>query len=139
MSKKSLRRSALALASTAVLLPAAPAIAQDAPKLQIGGTTYTKWLWGNLRDQGAMPGERLGGMVGWTAAGAADDEDEVDGRAAQRRGDRGSVAADRLEVGRLEDILELEDDVLRAGIGQLAEAIHDPGGGLDDRHPAWGR
>jgi hypothetical protein len=52
MSKKFLLRSALALAVT--LLPAAPAIAQDAPKLQIGGTTYTKWLWGNLREQGAL-------------------------------------------------------------------------------------
>ena len=66
MSKKFLRRSALALAATATLLPAAPAIAQDAPKLQIGGTTYTKWLWGNLRDQGALynfttiPGEGYG-------------------------------------------------------------------------------
>jgi hypothetical protein len=66
MSKKSLRRSALALAASAVLLPAAPAIAQDAPKLQIGGTTYTKWLYGNLREQGAMynfttiPGEGYG-------------------------------------------------------------------------------
>lgn len=66
MSKKSLRRSALALAASAVLLPVAPAIAQDAPKLQIGGTTYTKWLYGNLREQGAMynfttiPGEGYG-------------------------------------------------------------------------------
>ncbi|MDY7227583.1 hypothetical protein [Hyalangium rubrum] len=65
MSKKFLWRSALALAATTTLLPAA-AIAQDAPKLQIGGTTYTKWLWGNLRDQGAMynfttiPGEGYG-------------------------------------------------------------------------------
>ena len=54
MSKKFLRKSALALAATVTLLPAAPAIAQDAPKLEIGGTTYTKWLYGNLRDQGAM-------------------------------------------------------------------------------------
>ncbi|WP_224361529.1 hypothetical protein [Hyalangium versicolor] len=66
MSKKFLTRSAIALAATATLLPVAPAIAQDAPKLQIGGTTYTKWLWGNLRDQGAMynfttvPGEGYG-------------------------------------------------------------------------------
>lgn len=66
MLKKSLRRSALALTATAVLLPAAPAVAQDAPKLTIGGTTYTKWLYGNLREQGAMynfttiPGEGYG-------------------------------------------------------------------------------
>lgn len=66
MSKKFLRKSALALAATATLLPAAPAIAQDAPKLEIGGTTYTKWLYGNLRDQGALynfttvPGEGYG-------------------------------------------------------------------------------
>jgi len=65
MSKKFLWRSALALAATAALAPAV-AVAQDAPKLQIGGTTYTKWLWGNLRDQGAMynfttiPGEGYG-------------------------------------------------------------------------------
>jgi hypothetical protein len=65
MSKKFLWRSALALAATAALAPAVAA-AQDAPKLQIGGTTYTKWLWGNLRDQGAMynfttiPGEGYG-------------------------------------------------------------------------------
>jgi hypothetical protein len=66
MSKKSLRRSALALTASAVLLPAAPAIAQDGPRLQIGGTTYTKWLYGNLREQGALfnfttiPGEGYG-------------------------------------------------------------------------------
>jgi hypothetical protein len=66
MSKKFLRKSALALAVTATLLPAVPAIAQDAPTLRIGGTTYTKWLWGNLREQGAMynfttiPGEGYG-------------------------------------------------------------------------------
>ncbi len=65
MSKKFLWKSALALAATAALVPAA-AVAQDGPKLQIGGTTYTKWLYGNLRDQGAMfnfttiPGEGYG-------------------------------------------------------------------------------
>lgn len=65
MSKKFLWKSALALAASAALLPAA-AGAQDAPTLKIGGTTYTKWLWGNLRDQGAMynfttvPGEGYG-------------------------------------------------------------------------------
>ena len=62
MSKKFLWKSALALAA---LLPAA-AGAQDAPTLKVGGTTYTKWLWGNLREQGAMynfttiPGEGYG-------------------------------------------------------------------------------
>ncbi|MDC0710505.1 hypothetical protein POL68_18660 [Stigmatella sp. ncwal1] len=66
MSKKSLLRGALALTATATLLPALPALAQDGPRLQIGGTTYTKWLWGNLRDQGALynfttiPGEGYG-------------------------------------------------------------------------------
>ncbi|HEX8704642.1 MAG TPA: hypothetical protein VF815_37765 [Myxococcaceae bacterium] len=65
MSKKFLWKSALALAATAALAPAA-AVAQDAPRLQIGGTTYTKWLWGNLREQGALfnfttiPGEGYG-------------------------------------------------------------------------------
>ncbi len=65
MSKKSLRNSAVALTAAATLLPAA-AIAQDGPTLQVGGTTYTKWLWGNLREQGALynfttiPGEGYG-------------------------------------------------------------------------------
>ncbi|MCG3192577.1 MAG: hypothetical protein L6R30_04635 [Thermoanaerobaculia bacterium] len=42
------------------------AFAQQGPKLTIGGTTYTKWLWGNARDQGALfnfkdaPGEGWG-------------------------------------------------------------------------------
>jgi hypothetical protein len=66
MPKKFLLRGALALTATATLLPALPAEAQDGPRLQIGGTTYTKWLWGNLRDQGALynfttiPGEGYG-------------------------------------------------------------------------------
>ncbi|SET78552.1 hypothetical protein [Stigmatella erecta] len=66
MPKKFLLRGALALTATATLLPALPAAAQDGPRLQIGGTTYTKWLWGNLRDQGALynfttiPGEGYG-------------------------------------------------------------------------------
>ena len=38
---------------------------------------------------------------------------------------RQDVPPDLLEVGRLVDVLELEDDVLRAGIGQLAEAVDD--------------
>ena len=40
--------------------------AQQGPQLTISGTTYTKWLWGNSRDQGALynfkdaPGEGYG-------------------------------------------------------------------------------
>jgi len=65
MKMKSVRQGAVALTAVATLLPAA-SMAQEAPKLQIGGTTYTKWLYGNSRDQGAMfnfttiPGEGYG-------------------------------------------------------------------------------
>lgn len=48
----------LVLAAVTALAVAAlagvPAAAQDGPKLTIGGTTYTKWLWGNQRDQGSV-------------------------------------------------------------------------------------
>lgn len=66
MKTKSLRKGAVALTAAATLLPAAPSLAQEAPKLQIGGTTYTKWLYGNQRTQGALynfttvPGEGYG-------------------------------------------------------------------------------
>jgi hypothetical protein len=30
--------------------------AQQGPQFTIGGTTYTKWLWGNMRNQGALYG-----------------------------------------------------------------------------------
>jgi hypothetical protein len=65
MKMKSMRKGAVALTAAAALLPAA-SMAQEAPKLQIGGTTYTKWLFGNQRSQGAMfnfttiPGEGYG-------------------------------------------------------------------------------
>lgn len=42
------------------------ALAQQGPQFSLGGTTYTKWLWGNSRDQGALygfkdaPGEGYG-------------------------------------------------------------------------------
>lgn len=42
------------------------ALAQQGPTFTLGGTTYTKWLWGNSRDQGALysfkdaPGEGWG-------------------------------------------------------------------------------
>jgi hypothetical protein len=55
----------MALTAAATLLPAA-SLAQEAPKLTIGGTTYTKWLYGNQRYQGALynfttiPGEGYG-------------------------------------------------------------------------------
>ncbi|MBP7149128.1 MAG: hypothetical protein KBD01_16490 [Acidobacteria bacterium] len=45
---------------------AGAALAQEGPKLQIGGTTYTKWLWGNMRTDGSVynfttvPGEGYG-------------------------------------------------------------------------------
>src|SRR5262245_39458462 len=35
------------------------------------------------------------------------------------------VAADRLEIRRIVDVLEVEDHVLRTGIGELAEAVDD--------------
>ncbi len=41
-------------------------LAQQGPTFTLGGTTYTKWLWGNQRDQGSMynfttiPGEGYG-------------------------------------------------------------------------------
>ena len=66
MKTKSLRKGAVALTAAATLLPATASLAQEAPKLQIGGTTYTKWLYGNQRSQGAMynfttiPGEGAG-------------------------------------------------------------------------------
>ncbi|WP_375768247.1 hypothetical protein NR798_42285 [Archangium gephyra] len=66
MKTKSLRKGAVALTAAATLLPATASLAQEAPKLQIGGTTYTKWLYGNTRQQGAMynfttiPGEGSG-------------------------------------------------------------------------------
>jgi len=66
MKTKSLRKGAVALTAAATLLPATASLAQEAPKLQIGGTTYTKWLYGNSRQQGAMynfttiPGEGSG-------------------------------------------------------------------------------
>ena len=66
MKIKSMRKGAAALAATATLLPAVPSLAQEAPRLQIGGTTYTKWLHGNLRNQGSLynfttvPGEGFG-------------------------------------------------------------------------------
>ncbi len=65
MTRKSMRKSAMALTAAATLLPAA-SLAQEAPKLTIGGTTYTKWLYGNMREQGALynfttiPGEGYG-------------------------------------------------------------------------------
>ena len=66
MKMKSTRRGLGALAATAIALPALPVLAQEAPRLQIGGTTYTKWLYGSQRNQGALynfttiPGEGFG-------------------------------------------------------------------------------
>jgi len=52
---------------TAAVLLGAPALAQsEGPSLQVGGTTYTKFLWGNNAGQGAVysfttvPGEGYG-------------------------------------------------------------------------------
>jgi hypothetical protein len=62
--RNNLVRGAMVL-SMAVLAPAV-AVAQDAPRLTIGGTTYTKWLLGNMREQGSLfnfttiPGEGYG-------------------------------------------------------------------------------
>ncbi|RYZ31354.1 MAG: hypothetical protein EOO72_16965, partial [Myxococcaceae bacterium] len=64
--RKNVVRGACALTVAVGLIPGA-AMAQDSgPKLTIGGTTYTKYLWGTQRDQGALynfttvPGEGYG-------------------------------------------------------------------------------
>src|SRR5512137_185128 len=63
----SLRRTiGITLLAAAALALAGLAYAEDKPKLVIGGTTYTKWLWGNQRYGGSMynfttvPGEGFG-------------------------------------------------------------------------------
>jgi hypothetical protein len=54
------------LALTALAFAAGPALAQEGPSFSVGGTTYTKFLWGNQQDQGALynfttvPGEGYG-------------------------------------------------------------------------------
>ncbi len=64
MSRK--RVSLLALAALATSLIVGAAWADDGPKLTIGGTTYTKWLWGTQRNDGSVynfttvPGEGYG-------------------------------------------------------------------------------
>ncbi len=66
MSRKSMRKGAVALTAAAALLPATSSLAQEGPTLKIGGTTYTKWLAGNAREQGSLynfttiPGEGYG-------------------------------------------------------------------------------
>ncbi len=61
----SMKHGAPLLAAVA-LLGASASEAQDAPRLTVGGTTYTKFLFGTNRDQGAMynfttiPGEGYG-------------------------------------------------------------------------------
>ena len=42
-----------------------PALAQQGPTCSLGGTTYTKWLWGNQRDQGALYGFKDAPGEGW--------------------------------------------------------------------------
>ena len=60
------RKIGLALSAGAAVLWAVPAVGQEGPSLTIGGTTYTKWLWGTNRDGGALynfttvPGEGYG-------------------------------------------------------------------------------
>ncbi|MBZ5637212.1 MAG: hypothetical protein LAO51_00495 [Acidobacteriia bacterium] len=63
----SLRRTiGIALLAAAAIAMAGLVYADDKPKLVIGGTTYTKWLWGNQRYGGSMynfttvPGEGFG-------------------------------------------------------------------------------
>lgn len=54
------------LALPAAVLLATAAAAQELPKLTLGGTTYTKWLWGNNYNDGSLynfttvPGEGYG-------------------------------------------------------------------------------
>ncbi|MBL8113685.1 MAG: hypothetical protein JNK60_12425 [Acidobacteria bacterium] len=60
------KRAAAAAALSLLVLGSGIASAQDGPKFTLGGTTYTKWLWGTQRDQGALynfttvPGEGYG-------------------------------------------------------------------------------
>ena len=62
---RSTRTIVLALLLVAVAT-SGTALAQQGPTFTLGGTTYTKWLWGNQRDQGSMynfttiPGEGYG-------------------------------------------------------------------------------
>ena len=62
---RSTRTIVLALLLVAVAV-SGTALAQQGPSFTLGGTTYTKWLWGNSRDQGALysfkdaPGEGYG-------------------------------------------------------------------------------
>jgi len=45
------------------LLAAGAAKAEEPSKLQIGGTTYTKWLWGNLNYDGSTIHANYNGWV----------------------------------------------------------------------------
>jgi len=64
--RKNTVRGACALTAVALLVPATAMAQESGPSLTIGGTTYTKWLLGNQRDQGAVynfttiPGEGYG-------------------------------------------------------------------------------
>jgi hypothetical protein len=61
------RRFSIPLLVVSILLTAAGfAAAQEPSRFTLGGTTYTKWLWGNQRDEGSLynfttvPGEGYG-------------------------------------------------------------------------------
>ena len=62
---RSIKTIGLALLLMAVAV-SGTAWAQQGPTFTLGGTTYTKWLWGNLRNQGSLynfttvPGEGYG-------------------------------------------------------------------------------
>jgi hypothetical protein len=62
---KSLRLTVFIAVAAALLLGTGPAVAQEGG-LNLSGYIYTKWLWGNLRDQGSLynfttvPGEGYG-------------------------------------------------------------------------------
>ncbi len=67
---RSTRTIVLALLLVAVAT-SGTALAQQGPTFTLGGTTYTKWLWGNNRYQGALyrkassmgaPGRAMGGI-----------------------------------------------------------------------------
>jgi hypothetical protein len=64
--RKTVLRGACALTAVAVLVPGMALAEDSGPKLTIGGTTYTKWLLGNMQEQGGLynfttiPGEGYG-------------------------------------------------------------------------------
>ena len=64
MKTRTIKTIGLALLLVAVAA-SGTAWAQQGPAFSLGGTTYTKWLWGNQRDQGALYGFKDAPGEGW--------------------------------------------------------------------------